>query len=73
MVVRHTWRLQKGVVVVDRRVINLHSLDVIVRGIIHIEHGGGYVRTILACIAFPSDINLTAVQVEGVEQILPKT
>ena len=67
-----TWRFSNHFEITGTAVINLHSLNVVILGIVCIEHCGCDVRTVLASVTFTGDVNLATMQVEGVEQILPE-
>lgn len=57
-------------VAVDGRVVDLDTLQVEVGCILLVQHGIGNVGDVHARVAFTGDVDLAAVQVEGVDEVL---
>lgn len=51
----------------------MHTLDVVIRGVIGIQHTSCNIRNVLASITFTSDVNLVSFHAKGINEILPET
>lgn len=54
-------------------IVDHDSLDVIVGGIVGIQHCIGYIWDIVSCVAFTRDEDLSTLQSEGVHEVLEKS
>lgn len=50
-----------------------NSLDVIIGGVVGVQHGIGYIRDIVSCVAFARDEDLSTLQRERVHEVFEKT
>lgn len=66
------WSFLEGVVVVDGRVVDLNTFDVVVLGVVLVKHGIGDIRNILPCVGLASDVDFVSSQTESVHEVLPK-
>ena len=69
----HGWCIDQGVVVVDGRVVDLHTLDVVVICVVSVQHSRRDVRVVLSSIRLASNVDLTTVEIKGIDKVLPET
>ena len=59
-------------ILIDGRIVDLDTFQVVMSGLISIQHPGCYVRDVLPGIALSSDVDFVALHVECFDEVLPK-
>ncbi len=62
-----------GAIFIDRRVVDLDTLNIVIRRIVGIQHTSCNIRNILTSVTFTSDIDLVSFHAESINEVLPET
>lgn len=62
----------RGQFVLDARVVDHHSLDVVVLCVVLLNHRVGYIRAVLSSIGLSSNVDLSAVKAKEVHEVAPE-